>query len=134
MTVILQTADIFPIYKWFPNEEELPLINHLRTALKHLLDPHSDKEEISEGNYKVGRMMPAGRIYITRLKFNGRDEFRSCEWHPENRTLYIGKDGCPETEIIFIVRTIKKLGYDIGSVVDYSKDVPSGQGILSLTV
>ena len=96
------------------------MINHLRIALQHLLNSTNSNNEILDGNYKVGKMDPGKSkcVYITHLKFNGKDEFQSCKWDPAGKVLYVCKENqCPQTEIIFIIKTIKKLGYSIEQII-----------------
>ena len=57
-------------------------------------------------------------ILITHLKFMGKDEFNTCHWLPQNKTIFI----CPWAdaaidEIIFTIRSLIKLGMCVAYVI-----------------
>lgn len=110
------------------------MTNHLRVALKHLFDEQNKESEIILGNYRVNQRPSTENcvIAIDHLKFQGEDEFHTCKWNPREKTIVICEGNCcPTGEIIFVLRTIRKLGYEIKHVsyeaIDnkvYQGDIP----------
>ena len=94
------------------------MINHLRIALKHL--QKSMDQEVTCGNYRVRKVMAQNieAILVTHLKFMGEDEFNTCHWLPQNRTLFIcqGADAATD-EIVFTIRSLKRLGAQIAYII-----------------
>lgn len=94
------------------------MTNHLRIALKHIQG--STEQEVTHGNYRVRRVIVQNTeaILITHLKFMGKDEFNTCHWLPQNKTIFI----CPWAdaaidEIIFTIRSLIKLGMCVAYVI-----------------
>lgn len=95
------------------------MTNHLRIALKHLLDERTEKTEVVEGNYRVNKTERGpGLIAIDHLGFQGEDAFHSCRWDPSAEIIYIPEgENCPSAEVIFVLRTIKKLGCRVERII-----------------
>lgn len=94
------------------------MINHLRIALKHL--QKGMDQEVTGGNYRVHKVTVQGTeaILITHLKYMGKNEFDTCYWLPRNKALFIcpGADAATG-EIIFTIKTLKRLGLQIAYIV-----------------
>lgn len=94
------------------------MTNHLRIALKHI---HSSMvREVTHGNYRVRRVIVQNTeaVLITHLKFMGKDEFDTCHWLPQNKSLFIcpGADAATN-EIVFTLKSLKRLGIRIAYIV-----------------
>ncbi len=101
------------------------MTNHLRIALKHLFDSQNSVPEIVLGNYRVGQKLSRNSriIAIDHLMFNGEKEFHTCRWNQREKTMYVCEGAnCPAGEIIFVLRTIRKLGYEIQHVAYEATD------------
>jgi hypothetical protein len=101
------------------------MTNHLRIALKHLFAEQNTESEIVLGNYRVDQRpsLDTGIIAIDHLKFNGEDEFHTCKWDLRDKTMVICEgNNCPAGEIIFVLRTIRKLGCEIEHVFYEARD------------
>jgi hypothetical protein len=95
------------------------MMNHLRIALKNILK--SNLEEYRAGNYYVKTEFTGeDRSYhIYHLKFMGHVEFDCCFWYPtEKRLIITDSSVCPNEEIIFITRTIQRIGYSVDLIQD----------------
>ena len=94
------------------------MTNHLRIALKHI---HSSTvREVTHGNYRVRRVIVQNTeaVLITHLKFMGKDEFDTCHWLPQNKSLFIcpGADAATN-EIVFTLKSLKRLGIQVAYIV-----------------
>ena len=94
------------------------MTNHLRIALKHI---HSSTvREVTHGNYRVCRVIVQNTeaVLITHLKFMGKDEFDTCHWLPQNKSLFIcpGADAATD-EIVFTIKSLKSMGNQVAYIV-----------------
>lgn len=74
--------------------------NHLRIALKHLLDRNNISSEIIDGNCKVQMEIAENIpiISITHLKYLSKDEYQIGKWNIQDKTktFFIFEDNsCP---------------------------------------
>jgi hypothetical protein len=89
------------------------MTNHLRIALKHLLATEKVTTDIILENYSVSfkLYLESTAVAMNHLQFNGWEEFHICLWNMQSKTLYVCEsENCPVEEIIYVLRTIKKLG------------------------
>ena len=96
------------------------MTNYLRIALKRLFSEQAAGPEVVFGNYRVKQKAfpDSGLVAINHLKFNGEEEYHSCKWSPHEKAMYICEgESCPPGEIVFVLRTIQKLGYEIEHIV-----------------
>jgi hypothetical protein len=80
------------------------MTNHLRIALKHLLATEKVTTDIILEN------LESTAVALNHLQFNGWEEFHICLWNMQSKTLYVCEsENCPAEEIVYVLRTIKKL-------------------------
>lgn len=93
--------------------------NKLRVALKHLMEADDTVSTITHLNFQAVRraFCPTPEILIYHLKFKGYQKLLICNWDIAEKEIILNeKSACFPQEVIFIIRTVKKLGYSINKI------------------
>lgn len=89
----------------------------------------SEVADIIENNFHVIKFSVNGYVFISinHLKYIGESEYKVCRWEiNENSVCVIEGNNCPHSEIVFVVKTIHKLGYQVDHIV-YDSSMKSGK-------
>lgn len=88
--------------------------NYLRVLLKNMLKPNLSQDELQLQNFRVVFRPDEKSFDIYHFNFHGFEEFKVCNWSPENKSINIyEEEKCPKEEIVFIIRTLQQLRHEI---------------------